>query len=82
MSKRSNPDTDYRRVDMHMGPKKEQKQDRREVSGIVKMLAANTIDVGLMLQLPDGLVITPERELKRIEDLTEEELARNPHITR
>jgi hypothetical protein len=41
-----------------------------------------TLVEGKMIHIPSlGLVITPNRELKEVKDLTDEERANNPHVS-
>jgi hypothetical protein len=53
-----------------------------EVAGGIALFALEkTLAEGKMIHVPSlGLVITPDRELKEIKDLTDEERANNPHI--
>ena len=53
-----------------------------EVTGGIALLALErTLAEGRMIHIPSlGLVITPDRELKEVKDLTDEERANNSHI--
>lgn len=45
------------------------------------LFVQESLDAGKMIHIPSlGLVITPEKELKKVSDLTEAELRANPHI--
>lgn len=49
--------------------------------GIALRALEKTLDNGKMIYFPSlGLVITPDKELKEVKDLTDEERANNPHV--
>lgn len=54
----------------------------RQLAGSLGLLfLEKTLDSGKMVHIPSlGLVITPEREIKEVKDMTPEERANNPHI--
>lgn len=52
------------------------------VGGIALLALEETLDAGKMIQIPSlGLVITSDRKLKEVKDLTDEERANNPHVS-
>lgn len=51
------------------------------VGGIAKMALEETLAKGKMIHIPSlGVVITPDRELKNVSELTDDELKANPHV--